>query len=95
MADFQNRPGSGALFRNETDNPKAPAYKGELCLEDGRMIRLAGWVKEGRKGKFLSLSIDKPREDDRPSGGTGSSAPRETFTGDIDDPIPFISVGER
>lgn len=62
---FEERPGSGTLFRNEDAeaNPKAPAYKGTLCLLTGEVIRIAGWVKEGKKGRFLSISIDKPRAD--------------------------------
>jgi hypothetical protein len=80
---YEARPGSGTLFRNETENPKAPAYKGELCLATGEVIRLAGWVKEGAKGKFLSLSIDKPRD-----GGTGADASRRTEP-PRDGPSPF------
>ncbi len=84
---YEQRPGSGTLFRNETDNPKAPAYKGELCLEDGRVIRLAGWVKEGAKGKFLSLSIDKPREAGADTGRR-TEPPRDE-PNPFDDSVPF------
>lgn len=63
MGDFVQRPGSGTLFQNDTKgNDRAPAWKGELALEDGTILKLAGWVKQGRKGEFISLAIDKPRE---------------------------------
>lgn len=100
---FEQRPGSGSLFPNRSDNPKAPAYKGELCLEDGRIIRLAGWVKEGSKGKFLSISIDKPLEKGGRSGGGSDSDFRQNRdapvarnknhnpppSSNLDDEIPF------
>lgn len=99
MSDFQHRPGSGTLFKNESDNPKAPAYRGELCLDDGTVLKLAGWVKDGRKGKFLSLAIDKPREDSfRGAGGGGGGDVRSGGSArgsdPFDDPdaIPFISL---
>lgn len=60
---FELKDGSGTLFRNDKDgNDKRPDYRGELKLLNGETIKLAGWIKEGAKGKFLSLSVDKPRE---------------------------------
>ena len=61
----------GALFRNKSDNPKAPVYQGDITIlkEDMRLlvedaqagkevkIRLAAFKKEGRKGPFLSLAV--------------------------------------
>ena len=61
----------GALFRNQSDNPKAPIYQGDITIlkEDMRLlvedaqagkevkIRLAAFKKEGRKGPFLSLAV--------------------------------------
>jgi hypothetical protein len=55
---FDNR---GLLFRNrnkETD--KHPDYTGELTI-GGTEYSLSAWVKEGRHGKFMSLSA-RPRE---------------------------------
>lgn len=61
---FELRPGQGTLFQNDQrGNDKAPAYRGELRLEDGTLVKLAGWKKQGAKGPFLSLSIDRPREE--------------------------------
>jgi hypothetical protein len=61
----------GALFRNQSDNPKAPVYQGDITIlkEDMRLlvedaqagkevkIRIAAFKKEGRKGPFLSLAV--------------------------------------
>jgi hypothetical protein len=75
---FEQKPGTGALFRNDKDgNESRPDYKGDLTLESGEKIRIAGWLKEGAKGKFLSLKVDKPRDDRDAvkSDGRGSSRP--------------------
>lgn len=50
---------SGALFRNDKgDNPKRPDYRGDVMIA-GVKYKLAGWVKECSKGKFLSLSVSE------------------------------------
>jgi hypothetical protein len=54
---------SGALFKNQRKdegNSNAPDYSGDLLIESTR-YRLAGWIKESSRGKFLSLSV-KPDE---------------------------------
>jgi len=91
---FEQKPGTGALFRNDKEgNESRPDYKGDLTLESGEKIRIAGWLKEGAKGKFLSLKVDKPRDDRDAvkSDGRGSSRLVAGNRNDypIDDDIPF------
>ena len=63
MAEFDNT-NRGVLFKNETDNEKAPMYKGKINV-DGKDYQLAAWVKENQKGdKFLSLSVQEPFKKD-------------------------------
>ena len=77
MSDFQQRENTGALFRNtRKDKPSQPDYRGDLNV-GGEAYELAAWLKEGKNGKFLSLSV-KPKE-----------APRPTDKPDFDDPLPF------
>ncbi len=46
---FELKPGQGALFQNDQKgNDRAPTHRGELCLLDGTVIKIAGWRKEGR-----------------------------------------------
>jgi hypothetical protein len=60
---FEQRPGTGALFKNRHhDNPNAPTLKGNglLQLDNGRVVEveLAAWTKESAKaGRWLSLTI--------------------------------------
>jgi hypothetical protein len=52
---------SGILFRCDTkDSERSRDYRGELTI-GGREYWLSGWVKEGKKGKFLGLSV-KPKD---------------------------------
>jgi uncharacterized protein (DUF736 family) len=65
MTNYDDR-NRGALFKNERrKTDKHPDYFGTIDVE-GTEYRLAGWVRESKRGKkFLSLAItpldDQPR----------------------------------
>lgn len=73
---------SGVLFKNESDNEKAPVYKGKINV-DGKEYELAAWVREAKsgKGKFLSLKVQEPRQKQEKTGKDLVSA--------MDDDIPW------
>lgn len=53
---FQHKPGHGALFKNDKKSKDIqPDYKGSICLTDGSTVQIAGWVTEGKNGKYLAL----------------------------------------
>ena len=53
---------SGVLFKNESENEKAPAYKGKINV-DGKEYELAAWIREAKSGqKFMSLKVQEPRQ---------------------------------
>ena len=71
---YEQREGGGTLFRNDKKgNDRAPDWRGDALL-NGKKVKLAGWIKQGRNGEFISLTIQeenyqkpnhqKPREDD-------------------------------
>jgi hypothetical protein len=67
---YEQKDGSGALFRNaKGDNPKRPDYRGDITL-GGVQYELSAWLREGKKGKFMSLAGklkgERPRRDDDP-----------------------------
>ena len=59
MSDYTNH---GILFRNGRKQPgtKQPDWRGKLNVA-GVEYELGGWVREGRNGKFISLSV-KPAD---------------------------------
>ena len=50
---------SGVLFKNNRkEQPKHPDYQGDVTI-NGETYRLAAWIKEGAKGKFMSLAVSE------------------------------------
>ena len=53
--------GQFTLFKNTKGANNAPEYTGEIMV-NGKKMRLAAWVKEGKSGKFFSGKMSEPRE---------------------------------
>ena len=75
---------SGILFKNDDKaNERDRDYKGEATI-NGVGFWMSGWIKEGKKGKFMTFSF-KPKD----------APPKEAVTktksraADFDDTIPF------
>ena len=83
---FEQRNGSGALFKNDKKgNDKAPDYTGNALSPSGEYFELSAWIKEGNKGKFMSVSL-QPK-----FGSEQKPAPKQIASdfSDMDDDIPF------
>lgn len=81
MAEYDNT-NRGALFKNtkkESDNH--PDYNGNINV-DGTEFWLSAWIKEGKSGKFMSLSI-KPK-DAKPAKPQGKKPQKDDF-----EDVPF------
>ena len=78
--DYDNT-NSGVLFKNESDNEKAPMYKGKINV-DGKEYELAAWLREAKsgKGKFLSLKVQEPYK---------KAEPKKATFDDIESDVPF------
>lgn len=71
----------GVLFKNhKKETEKHPDYTGRINV-NGTDWRLAAWLKEGKNGKFLSLSVSEQTEKREPAS---SNTPI-----DLDDEVPF------
>ena len=74
---YTQKENTGVLFKNnkKTDD-KQPDYTGNILVGTTEM-RLAGWIKEGKTGKFLSLKISE------------QNAKQETSSTNDGDDMPF------
>lgn len=78
--DYDNT-NTGVLFKNESDNDKAPNYKGKINV-DGKELEIAAWVRQSKAGvKFFSLKVQEPRQ-------KKPEAKKESFE-DMPDDLPF------
>ena len=92
MAFDKSKQASGALFKNDrkqrdthpdyTGNIEiTPEFLAEIQKNVGKKFQLSGWIKQGQRGSYISLSMQPPWE-----GGQRSSAPARTLP---KDDIPF------
>ncbi len=60
---YQAKPGQGSLFKNDRkETERHPDYNGSIVLPDGTEHWLSAWVKDGKNGKFFSVSIGKEKQ---------------------------------
>jgi hypothetical protein len=59
MSNYQMQEGQFTLFKNTRTTNNAPEYTGEIMV-NGKKMRLAAWVKEGKSGKFFSGKMSEP-----------------------------------
>jgi hypothetical protein len=91
---FEQKPNSGAMFRNDKKNsPNHPDMRGDVHLDKtflinvmdkskGSLVKisLSGWSKESAAGKkYLSLSASEPWEG-------GAAAPKQSIP---DEDLPY------
>ena len=59
---YEMKEGSGSLFKNDRKTTEThPDYTGSIMV-NGKEHWFSAWVKEGKKGKFFSVSIGKAKE---------------------------------
>lgn len=63
---YEQRDNSGSIFVNDRKEKDNHPDRTGTAMIDGVMYRIAGWLKQGQKGPFLSLAF-KPMEDDQHS----------------------------
>jgi hypothetical protein len=60
---FEHKEGMGSLFKNDhrEEGDKRPNYKGQVNV-GGKVYDIAAWLREGNKGKYMSLKVSEPRQ---------------------------------
>lgn len=96
MAKIENGKGA-LFNNTRKKQPSHPDYTGNFILteelaaalyqkakgtgSDGYKVDLAAWIKQGKSGKFLSVSVSAPFEGERRGGGGRKD--------DLSDDMPF------
>ena len=61
---FEQRHNSGALFPNDRKEKEThPDFKGDFNI-DGVNFWISAWRKDGKRGEFFSLSVEKKKAPD-------------------------------
>ena len=82
--DYDNT-NRGVLFKNDRkESEKHPDYKGNINV-GGVEFWLSAWIKEGAKGKFMSLSVSEKEQRKESQQSRQQRPPADDF----DDQIPF------
>lgn len=83
---YEQKDNSGTLFKNDRkDKDTHPDRTGTATI-DGVSYWMSGWVKEGPKGPYMSVSFKRR---DIQQQGAVSPRPKRTDNSDMADDIPF------
>lgn len=88
---YEQRDNSGTAFRNDKKKDSHPDWRGDLMVKGGK-YRISIWEKQGKKGPFLSISLEENRQENSTSPtptGNQNSGTRPSADLPIDDDYPF------
>jgi len=56
--NYENKPMTGALFKADKRNEKAPDYTGPFYGPDGEELEISAWVRKSKAGKqYMSVQV--------------------------------------
>jgi hypothetical protein len=89
---YEMKEGQGSLFKNQSDNPKAPTLKGNVMI-NGQKMDIAGWVatdmqtgqpRKDRNGNtWINITISEPYQPDDVKPASGQKSTHDDFNDDI------------
>lgn len=88
---FEQKPGFGSLFVNDKNgNDARPDRVGTINFE-GIPLEVAGWVRDGKKGQWLSLQVKRKEANANYGKASGKEKQPELPVDDFDQDmkIPF------
>jgi len=81
---YEMKEGSGKLFKNDKKEKKEDRdYQGSIMI-NGKEYWFSGWINDGKTGKYLSVSVGKPKEQKNFKARGDDEMPKIQ-----DDEIPF------
>lgn len=62
MSDFEQKNGTGSIFKNENKTKEShPDYRGSILTPTGEKFDLSLWLKTAKSGKkYFSVSVQPP-----------------------------------
>tara|TARA_R100001369_G_scaffold17243_4_gene32506 strand:- start:361 stop:633 length:273 start_codon:yes stop_codon:yes gene_type:complete len=90
MSDYEIKPGTFSLFKNEnrTDDNNQPHYNGNGKDMNGNDFQVSSWVTTSKGGKtYLSCKMQEPYKKDEPL--KNNSAAPEPMQSTEDPDLPF------
>ena len=86
---YEQKDNSGAMFVNDRkEKDSHPDRRGEAMI-DGKMYWVSGWIKEGKKGKSLSLAFKPKDQPQRSTPDQRANRAAAAARGDLDDETPW------
>ena len=87
MSNYDNT-NSAVLFKNDKKgNEKAPDYKGK-GNKDGKDFDIAGWIREGKSGEFISIKFSEPFKKQE-------KTERQEYTSVVNKPVQQSNTNEE
>ena len=89
MSDFQHKPNSGSIFKNDKrDKESSPNGKGSALI-DGVEYWISAWTNDGKNGKYQGLKFQRKDDAHKQGMQQAQAAAPQAPVDDFEDDIPF------